>query len=49
MTPTAKQPGQSSAAEIMLNVEISFRQRVSSKANPKISIFVISASTGHFL
>jgi hypothetical protein len=37
MTPIAKQPAQSSGAKIIINAEISFRRRVSSKANQRIS------------
>ena len=37
MTPTAKPLGQSLAAEIMFNAEISFTRRISNKANQKIS------------
>jgi hypothetical protein len=37
MTPTAKQPAQSSAAKTIINAEISFRRRVTNKANQRIS------------
>jgi hypothetical protein len=37
MTPTAKQPEQSSAAKITLNAEISFRRRISSRVKQTIS------------
>jgi hypothetical protein len=43
MTPTAKPLEQNLAAEITFNAEITFRQRVSSKAYPKISTFPVSA------
>jgi hypothetical protein len=36
MTPTAKQPAQSSAAKIIINAEISFRRRVSSEAKQRV-------------
>jgi hypothetical protein len=39
MTPTARQPAQNSAAKIIINAEISFRRRVSSKANQRISTY----------
>jgi hypothetical protein len=44
MTPTAKPLGQSLAAEIMFNAEISLRRRACGKADPKISTFPVSAA-----
>jgi hypothetical protein len=44
MTPTAKPLGRSLAAEITFNAVISFRRPVSSKADPKISTFPVSAA-----
>jgi len=47
MTPTAKQPAQSSAAKIIINAEISFRRRVSSKANQRISTYLAGRDGSH--
>ncbi|MFY9837836.1 MAG: hypothetical protein WAK55_15490 [Xanthobacteraceae bacterium] len=43
MTPTAKQPAQSSAAKIIINAEISFRRRVSSNPLARLAVLAITA------